>query len=312
MRILAFSPFDPDGVGGNAVTLRRIRAAMAARGHSFEIRVVSETTTAAEAVDAVRAVVPDVLHFYHGFKTGRLLPSLATTPSILTLSGTDINHDYDHPDRRRQVEAAIEKASVIVTYNRSIADRIPRARVIPKGVTLGDAPFDLRAVAALQPGDFIFLHPGGIRPVKNSLFAIDALATVPAIRLVFAGPILDPSYGREFSRRVALEPWIRHLPHIPPPAMHAAYRAVGVVLNTSLSEGLSNAIMEAMLAGCTILAADIPGNRDLIEDGATGLLFRDPDRRRALGRAAQDHARACFSTGREVDALLQAYGDARH
>jgi glycosyltransferase involved in cell wall biosynthesis len=251
---------------------------------------------------------------------------LAATPSILTLSGTDINHDYDHPDRRRQVEEAIKKAAVIVTYNRSIADRIPRARVIPKGVTLGDAPFDLRAVAALQPGDFIFLHPGGIRPVKNPLLAIDALAPIhPAIRLVFAGPILDPAYGREFSHRVASEPWIRHLPHIQPTAMHAAYRAADVVLNTSLSEGLSNAIMEAMLAGRAILATDIPGNRDLIEDGATGLLFRgpndfqdkaallfrDPDRRRDLGRAAQNHARACYSTEREVDALLQAYGDAR-
>lgn len=43
--------------------------------------------------------------------------------------------------------------------------------------------------------------------------------------------------------------------------------------NGSLYEGQSNVILEAMQAGVPVLASDIPGNRDLIENEKTGILF---------------------------------------
>jgi glycosyltransferase involved in cell wall biosynthesis len=43
----------------------------------------------------------------------------------------------------------------------------------------------------------------------------------------------------------------------------------------SLREGLSKALMEAMSAGLPVLASNIRGNEDLIEDGSGGYLF-DP------------------------------------
>lgn len=43
--------------------------------------------------------------------------------------------------------------------------------------------------------------------------------------------------------------------------------------NGSLYEGQSNGILEAMQAGVPVMATDIPGNRDLIENEKTGILF---------------------------------------
>ena len=48
-----------------------------------------------------------------------------------------------------------------------------------------------------------------------------------------------------------------------------------VLLSTSAYEGQSNAILEAMSAGVPVIATDIPGNRDLVFDGETGLLVPD-------------------------------------
>lgn len=53
--------------------------------------------------------------------------------------------------------------------------------------------------------------------------------------------------------------------------------AADVYLNTSVSEGLSNSIMEAMAAGKVVLATAVGGTTELIDDGNTGLLFPSGD-----------------------------------
>jgi glycosyltransferase involved in cell wall biosynthesis len=44
-----------------------------------------------------------------------------------------------------------------------------------------------------------------------------------------------------------------------------------LLLNASAFEGQSNSILEAMALGIPVIATDIPGNRDLVVDGETGL-----------------------------------------
>jgi len=46
----------------------------------------------------------------------------------------------------------------------------------------------------------------------------------------------------------------------------------------SYSEGLSNALMEAMCSGCACIATEVGGNRFLIENGVSGFLFPPGDR----------------------------------
>jgi glycosyltransferase involved in cell wall biosynthesis len=77
-----------------------------------------------------------------------------------------------------------------------------------------------------------------------------------------------------------------------------------VVLNCSRSEGgMSNAVLEALAMERAVLASDIPGNRSLVEDGVTGLMFHDA---RELGAAAEHLAR-----DRALRARLGAAGAAR-
>lgn len=79
----------------------------------------------------------------------------------------------------------------------------------------------------------------------------------------------------------------------------------------SHSEGLSNALMEAMSSSCACVASDVGGNRFLIENGVSGLLFPAGDRealrshlrrllhddakRKSLGAAARARIDAVFS-----------------
>jgi glycosyltransferase involved in cell wall biosynthesis len=74
----------------------------------------------------------------------------------------------------------------------------------------------------------------------------------------------------------------------------------------SRTEGMSNALVEAMAAGCAVVTTDIPANRAIVVDEISGLLvpvdaedalasaisrvFRDPDRGNSLGMAARAYA----------------------
>ena len=54
-------------------------------------------------------------------------------------------------------------------------------------------------------------------------------------------------------------------------------RRIDIFVLPSLSEALSNALMEAMACGCAAIASRVGGNPELVVDGETGLLFEKQD-----------------------------------
>jgi glycosyltransferase involved in cell wall biosynthesis len=55
------------------------------------------------------------------------------------------------------------------------------------------------------------------------------------------------------------------------------YRNIDIFVLPSLSEALSNSLMEAMACGCAVVASNVGGNPELVTDRQTGLLFPSRD-----------------------------------
>ena len=53
--------------------------------------------------------------------------------------------------------------------------------------------------------------------------------------------------------------------------------ALDIFVLPSLSEALSNSLMEAMACGCPVVASNVGGNPELVQHGETGLLFEPGD-----------------------------------
>jgi glycosyltransferase involved in cell wall biosynthesis len=85
----------------------------------------------------------------------------------------------------------------------------------------------------------------------------------------------------------------------------AAYREAFLLINLSRYEGMSNVVLEALASGLPVIASNIPGNAELIEDQTTGFLFNpdedpikiadqivklfgNPERRIAMGKSARE------------------------
>ncbi len=94
----------------------------------------------------------------------------------------------------------------------------------------------------------------------------------------------------------------------------------------SYSEGLSNALMEAMASGCACITTNVGGNVFLIQNGVSGFLFEpgdrdalashirrlidDPAKRESLGKAARariDQQFSWQSVGKQYDELFKAW-----
>lgn len=58
--------------------------------------------------------------------------------------------------------------------------------------------------------------------------------------------------------------------------LHAAMKRCFALVNSSISEGMSAAILEAMDLGIPVVARDIPGNAAVVQHEVTGVLYSSP------------------------------------
>lgn len=100
------------------------------------------------------------------------------------------------------------------------------------------------------------------------------------------------------------------------------YPALDAFVLSSRWEGMPYVIIEAMCAGVPVVSTDLPGVRDLIEDGVTGLLappqdpealaekilkLRDPDVRTQIADNARRRVRSQFTSTHSVGRLQSLY-----
>ncbi len=337
MRLALLTPFDFPSVRGNAITAGRIVRGLRARG--VELRVWDCSVVPEPQVEReVEAYRPALVHAFHAFRVGPLALRLARkveVPLLVTITGTDGNHDLFDPERAQAVRRVLEGAATVTVFHDTMLTRISsvlpdlaaRMVVIPQSVSLEDGPpYPLAGRLGLSGNEVVFLFPAGIRMVKNPAFPLAPLDRLvprfPYLRLVYAGPILDPEEGDRLLRALRGRRWAAYLGTVPHVQMRSLLEASDVVLNCSLSEGgMANSVLEAMVCARPVLAADIEGNRSLVEDGVTGFLFRgpeefeakavrllgDPGLRRSLGLAGQTRVRALYAPERELDGYLAQY-----
>lgn len=168
---------------------------------------------------------------------------------------------------------------------------------------------------------------GTIKPVKGQRELFDALA--PYLReharavLLLAGEITR-DYGEALLQtvrearlegRVLLPGVIADVPDL--------LAALDLFVLPSRSEGMSNALIEAMASGCAIVATDVGGNRECLDDGACGVLvpardvramhdavahlLADGARRSALGSAARARAHREYALATSVSRYEALY-----
>uniref|UniRef100_A0A673VRL7 Glycosyl transferase family 1 domain-containing protein n=1 Tax=Suricata suricatta TaxID=37032 RepID=A0A673VRL7_SURSU len=136
-----------------------------------------------------------------------------------------------------------------------------------------------------------------------------AVAFTESMKEVAETQWVDPVFTREVEAKVQRTLGVRLVGEMPQGDLHAALKNCFAVVNSSVSEGMSAAILEAMDLEVPVLARNIPGNAAVVKHEVTGLLFsdpqefvhlakrltRDPALERDLVARGTEYVRACHS-----------------
>ena len=139
---------------------------------------------------------------------------------------------------------------------------------------------DARRPAALMLGVVCALRPEkGLDTLLDAFAEVRGLVPGMKLAIVGSGPCLADLQDR--ARALGVLPDCVFEPATPRVAdwLHA----IDIFVLPSLSEALSNSLMEAMACGCCVAASRVGGNPELVADGETGMLFEP---REAAGLAA--------------------------
>ena len=113
------------------------------------------------------------------------------------------------------------------------------------------------------------------RPEKQIPFLVDAFAEMrrmrPGLQLVLVGSGTETAsvVARVDAHKLGSDCLM--IPHTPDTS--DILKSIDIFILASKSEGASNSVMEAMASGCAVLASNVEGTRDLVQNGSNGFLF---------------------------------------
>lgn len=288
----------------------------------------------------LRAWRPRILHTHmvHANLLGRVARLLYRVPVLVSTA-----HGVEEGGRWREWGYRLTDwlCDVTTHVSRAGADRYVRVGavpahkvlVVPNGVDTDrfrpDPAARERLRSQLGVGSrFVWLAVGRLEPVKDFPSLLQAFAHLrrdghdPVLWLVGDGP--EAPRLRAEARELRVEGAVRFWGvRRDVPALMSAADALAL---PSRSEGQPLVLLEAAACGLPVVATDVGGVREVVEDGRTGflvppgdpealagamarLMALPPPRRAAMGQAARGYVEARYALERVVDRWEALYRD---
>ncbi|XP_037367224.1 glycosyltransferase 1 domain-containing protein 1 [Talpa occidentalis] len=311
---------------GNAVTAQRVRVHLEAAGHVCILKDALDFESPAEIASLVEADRVDAALALHLYRGGRLLQGLHI-PFGIIFGGTDLNEDVNQGEKNEVMGRVLEKARFAVAFTEAMKEAAhrqwPHARgkihvqsqgvaAVPNPTFSWDAFLERLGISRGADRLHVFLLICGLRQVKDPLFLLDAFSEwhreEPSVYMVIVGPEVDPVFSRAVKAKVERSAGVRLVGEMAQADLHAVVKNCSALVNSSISEGMSAAILEAMALEVPVLARRIPGNTAVVQHGVTGLLFSDPQEFVHLAKQLVSDP----TLGKEMVARGREYVRARH
>lgn len=245
------------------------------------IRPLRDLAAIRQVLRIIRSFAPDLLHA-HSSKAGavgRIAAALSGVPSVFTAHGWAFTDGA--PAHRKLIGATLEKlcaplcrAIIVVSeYDRHLAHRFGIAHenklvVIHNGVPARNAA---SPAGRGQRSDIAIVMTARFAPPKDQLLLIRALKLLPdCITVRFLGAGAAMASCEQAARSLGVRSRVSFLGDRGDVAEQLADADIFALCSNY--EGLPISIIEAMRAGLPVVATDVGGVGELVEDGHNGFL----------------------------------------
>jgi glycosyltransferase involved in cell wall biosynthesis len=212
------------------------------------------------------------------------------TPSIVSIRGNDLDRDIFPPGDFARLQWTLENATTITAVTRELCGKVTaltgRGDVVhlPNAVDSEvfhptAASMELRARLGIQPEELVLGFCGELREKKGQRQILAALKKVrekrPACLLVIGE--VRPSQMPQLMEFTGTQPPTSHRILITGALSSAKdvndhLQLCDVYLQPSLWDGMPNALLEAMAAGCGCIASDAGGIPEIVRHGENGIV----------------------------------------
>jgi glycosyltransferase involved in cell wall biosynthesis len=214
-------------------------------------------------------------------------------------------------------------ADVIIALDDSIYDEILSIGVDPRRIRRIPNGIDVKYFSAQQTrleaknkfklaDKVVMVYVGRLAPQKSLPTLLQALArslpACPNLHLLLVGDGPDRIALEEQAQLLKIRDHVAFLGN--QPDVRQYLNAADIFVLPSKSEGISNALLEAMSAGLACVVTTVGGNFDILDQGRCGVLLptgdvsawsnaltelgNDPEKRQILGEAAHKHVYSHF------------------
>lgn len=282
LKVFFFTPYFHQN-RGNSTTARRIQHGLVKENIEVFVYAYEEEEFTPEVQQQLKTA--NVIHILQFARFARWSSNHSFTlnkPYIITSGGTDINHSIK--ENAQTYVSLLTKAKAVTVFTDQAKESLVKdfgfseelIHVIPQSVYLPEKDgYNLK----LPFGNPKILLPAGLRPVKDVLYALPAINKLrddyPDIVFLILGANLDKTIYDQVQRAVNCYHWVHYMEEVDLSKMKAVYNWADVVINTSISEGQSTSLLEAMIEKRPVAAKENDGNLSIIKHRVNGLIFRD-------------------------------------
>lgn len=272
--------------------------------------------------DYLKSFKPDILHthMFAAFARGALLGKRLGIPVVHTLHNMRLEDSFVKKVVRKFFNKQVSLVAVSDAVKRDYAKRFSvnpeKISVIENGIDIASYPF---AVSEMNKNVVGFA--GRLEDQKACDVLIRAMVDVPGVLLKIVGDGALLSTLKKQAATLGIRNRVSFLGWIP--NMDAFYRSIDVLVIPSRWEGFGLVAIEAMASGVPVIASDVDGLSEIIEDYRTGRLvesenskdFADaiewayayPDKMQSYAKAARDVVIQKYSSEKMVESYLDIY-----
>jgi glycosyltransferase involved in cell wall biosynthesis len=210
-------------------------------------------------------------------------------PVVLTARGSDVTQFPDYPFARRLILRAVQQAAAVITVSAGLRDALTALGAAAEKITVlrngvdttifrplnqAQARHALGLDAPSSPSR-IMVSVGALIGRKGHDRTIACLAQLPDWQLLIAGEGPERARLEALATRLGAAGRVRLLGSRPHETLAQLYSAADISVLASSREGWANVLLESMACGTPVIASPIPGNPEVVQSPAAGLIARE-------------------------------------